>query len=1019
MLLAGVPLLRGSDVEANKRAEAIFETTGVPGGLVVHLGFKDGRVTAALRQNESCVVHGLGTDKEAVQRARDYLQSLGLYGPVTVEFWKSPRLPHADNVVNLLVAESGDLVATSEIMRVLVPQGVAYVRKDDAWIRLTKPPLTGVDEWTHYLHDASGNPVAHDAVVGPPGHLQWSAAPRHSRSHEFTPSISTVVSTGGRIFYIVDEGPTSTLWAPSTWKLVARDAYNGLRLWERPIGKWYSHLSGWTQGPRQLQRKLVAVGDRVYTTLGYHAPLVALDAANGETVRVYSETDGAEEILWQNGILLLVVREVTDLRREAYRQWETLAGQAESPLHLRDTRLPLVNAFRRIENQAPISLVALDATSGEVLWKKDPDQAASLRSFSLRACGDRVYCEMHGRLHCMELATGKARWSTEADRLRAVSDDAVVCVSKKSITLRSPEDGRLVWSRPLSLDNVRDVLLAGGALWLGGGRPYDTGNKRHTGSSWGPYFAVGRDLQTGEIIREITADNPGHHHRCYESKATDRYILGGRRGTEFLDLESGDYLWHSWARGTCRYGVMPCNGLLYVPPHACGCYITAKLMGFNALAPARSAAGETPAVVPEGRLEKGPAFGMISHDAAAAVDDWPTYRGDAERSSLATCQVPVDLRTKWNRELGAGTTPPTIAGGKLYVARPDVHQLLALDSTDGTEAWSFTTGGRIDSPPTIHAGRALFGCRDGYVYSLRAVDGALDWRFHAAHQPRRVVIYDQLESASPVHGSVLLDHGTLTFTAGRSSFLDGGLGLYRMNPETGQMLSKTVIYSPDPETGRQPQQYGPNGMPGARSDILVADDDYLYLRDLTFSKLGQEVTDRKPHLFTLTDFLDDSGAHRSYWIFGTKSSLSTGCSGRDRKLLYGRLLAFNDKSVLGYGRAAVHWSSEFEDGEYRLFARHRDADKPHWSRSVPVHIRTIVLSGDIVFAAGAGPAPGQAPAKQEVSREPLLMAFSAADGSELARYPMPAAPVFNGMAAAGGELLLTLENGQVLCMTAK
>ena len=48
---------------------------------------------------------------------------------------------------------------------------------------------------------------------------------------------------------------------------------------------------------------------------------------------------------------------------------------------------------------------------------------------------------------------------------------------------------------------------------------------------------------------------------------------------------------------------------------------------------------------------------------------------------------------------------------------------------------------------------------------------------------------------------------------------------------------------------------------------------------------------------------------------------------------------------------------------------------------------------------------------------PMLLAISASDGSELARYPIAAAPVFNGMAAAGGELLIALENGQMLCMT--
>jgi len=305
------------------------------------------------------------------------------------------------------------------------------------------------------------------------------------------------------------------------------------------------------------------------------------------------------------------------------------------------------------------------------------------------------------------------------------------------------------------------------------------------------------------------------------------------------------------------------------------------------------------------------------------------------------------------------------------------------------------------------------------VYSLRVSDGALAWRFRGARDPRRIAARGQIESASPIHGSVLVQDGTLCFTAGRSSYLDGGIDLYRLNPATGEMLSRTENYSPDPKTGQQPKQYGPNAMPGARSDILAADGKYLYLRDLTFTKEGAEVKGRKPHLFTLTDFLDDTWTHRSYWIFGTKSSISTGCSGRHRKLLYGRLLAFDDTTVYGYGRERVHWSSEFEDGGYRVFARKRDADKPVWSKRVPVHVRAMVLAGDIIFAAGEGPAPGKAPEKQGVSPTPLLLALSASDGAELARCPLDAPPVFNGMAAAGGQLFLVLENGGLVCMTGR
>ena len=1014
---------QGSDAAAQNQSPSIFSAVGVEGGLVVHLDCGDGRLTAAFRQDESYVVHGLDTDPACVDEARKHIRSLGLYGPVSVETFDGKDLPYTDNLVNVVVRDTGCEIRDEEIMRVLSPGGVLLTldSRHSTLSSIRKPPRKGVDEWTHFLHDASGNPVAHDTVVGPPCHLQWHAEPRHGRSHEYTPSTGAVVSTAGRIFYIADQGPITTLREPAEWKLLARDAYNGLPLWERPIGKWFSHLCGWTQGPRQLQRKLVAVGDRVYVTLGFHAPLSALDATTGQTIKVYPDTEGAEEVLCHDGVLLLALREVTDARLAEYKKWEELTAHTESPLHLRDPRTPLVSAFRKVEGQAPLTVLAIEAATGQVLWEKTGEDAAGLRPLSLRACGDRVYCMKRGGLHCFDLKTGNTVWAKQSDPLRAVSEDAVVCVSKQKIALLSPEDGRPRWSQPVALATIRDVFFACGSLWTGGGKPYDSGHKKYTGPAWGAYFAVERDLATGNVVKEITAENPKHHHRCYDNKATDRYILGGRRGTEFLDLESGDYLWNSWARGTCRYGVMPSNGMLYVPPHACGCYITVKLMGFNALAPAREQRAESQERRAEERLERGPAYGQIENRQSQIANPhaWPTYRGDPQRSGRASCAVPTALTAKWQTEINAPLTAPTVAAGKVFVACPDQHELLAIDSSSGKTAWTFTAGGRIDSPPTIHKGQVIFGCCDGYVYSLRAADGALAWRFRGARDSRRIVANGQIESASPIHGSVLVQDGTLSFTAGRSSYLDGGLDLYRLNPATGETLSKTEIYSPDPETGRQPAQYGPNTMPGARAEILAADDQYLYLRDLTFTKEGTEVSDRKPHLFTMTDFLDDTWTHRSYWIFGTKSSISTGCSGRDRKLLYGRILVHDNTTVYGYGRKVVHWSSEFEDGPYCIFARQRDADKPHWSVAVPVHVRAMVLAGDIIFAAGAGPAPGEAPEKQNVSPTPLLLAISASDGSELGRHPIPAAPVFNGMAAAGGELFLTLENGQLLCIVGK
>ena len=91
---------------ANGEAQAagkILEASGVRGGLIVHLGCGDGKLTAALRAGDSYLVHGLDCQAAQVDSAREYLTSQGLYGPVSVDRWNGSRLPYIDNAVNLLV----------------------------------------------------------------------------------------------------------------------------------------------------------------------------------------------------------------------------------------------------------------------------------------------------------------------------------------------------------------------------------------------------------------------------------------------------------------------------------------------------------------------------------------------------------------------------------------------------------------------------------------------------------------------------------------------------------------------------------------------------------------------------------------------------------------------------------------------------------------------------------------------------------------------------------------------------
>jgi len=1011
--LAGLPAIGAVSVQ--EQARQILKAAGVGGGLVVHLECGDGKLLGALHACGGYLIHGLDVDAEDVASARQHIQSLGVYGPVAVDRLCGNALPYTDNLVNLVVAEELGAVSIDEVMRVLAPEGVAYVKQDGRWAKTEKPRPKDTDEWTHFLHDASGNAVSHDRIVGPPRHARWIAEPRHTRSHEHIPSINALVSSRGRIFYVADQGSIASLRKPARWTLVARDAYNGILLWQRSIDLWFPHIVNWGQTPPHLQRRLVAVGDRVYVTLGLHAPLSALDAATGDPIQLYDETRGAEEVLCHEGILLVFVRSVTDERIAERERMAQLTKQSKSPLYDRDSALPVLRRFRATEARAKKAILALDAKTGCRLWRRTGAAIANLRPLSLCARGDRVFYQNGKDVTCVDLKTGQERWIVSSAPMRVVGKGCVVCADGKTVTALSVETGEVLWAQEPLLCSIRDAFVIDGSLWLGGFKPWQGRRKGKRGPAWGPYFATQRDLTTGKVVKHVEPESPGHHHRCWQNKATDRYIIAGRRGAEFIDLESGEVLWHSWVRGVCRYGVMPCNGLLYAPPHACGCYISAKLEGFHALAPALRGKARTNAA---DSLEKGPAYGQTGARSSAAdhPDDWTTYRHDAQRSGATRASVPVALRPKWMADVGGKLSSLTASGGKVFVASVDAHRVCAMNADSGDSVWQFTAGGRVDTPPTISDGHAVFGSRDGCVYSLRVSDGALAWRLRAALDDRRITACGQLESVSPIHGSVLVQDGMAYFTAGRSSYLDGGIGLYRVEPGTGKVLSRTPIYSPDPQTGRQPEQYGPAYMPGALADILTSDDSYVYLRDAVFDPRGRTQPKGNPHLFTLTGFLDDSWPHRSYWAFGTRCSIRIGCSGRDKHLVSGRLLVFDGSMIYGYGRRNVHWSNQLQDGPYRMFAVKRGETKPRWEKSVPLRVRAMVLAGKALFLAGPLADIGNRPAGDEEGTGALLMALSVSDGKELGRCRLDHSPVFDGMIAVAGRLYLALKDGSLMCL---
>jgi len=182
--IAGLSFFRAA--VGDDRAAEILDATGVKGGLVVHVGCGDGKLTAALRANDSYLVHGLDADAENVDAAREHIRSLGLYGNVSVDRLRGSRLPYDDNLVNLVVIrDAGSGIRDEEILRVLAPGGVCFFLNRQSGIgnrKLVKPWPAGLDQWTHWDHGPDRNPVSEDVFVGPPRRMQWMDGPAWAKS---------------------------------------------------------------------------------------------------------------------------------------------------------------------------------------------------------------------------------------------------------------------------------------------------------------------------------------------------------------------------------------------------------------------------------------------------------------------------------------------------------------------------------------------------------------------------------------------------------------------------------------------------------------------------------------------------------------------------------------------------------------------------------------------------------------------------------------------------------------------
>ena len=982
---AGLVAARAGEPPAASQAKEILALAGWHAGLCIHLGC--GREGSAALAAElaagGMLVHGLATDHDSLQRARQGIVERGLLGQASVEKLPLAPLPYLRDLANLVVIEdfqdlAGRGLTWREVDRIVAPGGIICLKKDGRWTATLKTRPKEMDDWTHPEHGADGNRVSADRLIELPLGLRWQDGVPLNASIYAT-SRGWVVA-GSRCFILGPTVPDNI--APAGFLphkrqeyLVARDAFNGLPLWQ---------VDCETQNTLRMVTSynfapLATDGRRVYVYKKDR--LAALEAESGRVALQYPVRFPVERLLLAQGVLVAA-------------EWPDKEEAKESGHHL-------FYAVHWVVKGDSGAVEAFDARDGRRLWSLPwPAQemlAADGAVFLLLASGNPPARQ---EILAIDLRTGRQRWRIGPGQLAADPAMHLGCagggvlvvahVKTKIITIHSAADGRQLWEiNPDPAPSPNGQLwapLVDGLLWRGG-RKYDplTGEVK------------------GRVPPRIEAEP------CSPPVIVGHYVCFPRFGA-FWDMavpgnDANLYRYREWhgMRGACLVGATPANGMFYAGQNHCTC-MPGQVPGFVAYGPCGAVpqAADFQQVRP---VEKGPAFAAVDPPPPAA-DDWPMYRHDPERSGATRLTLPPldvlwrnevaapaqgPLAAAWRARLTSWLTAPVVAEGRVFVAAVDLGQVVALDAAKGTPLWKTAVGARVDSPPAIHRGLCIFGAHDGWVYVLRARDGALAWRARIAPWERRMVAFGQVESVWPAIGAVLARDGVVYASAGRTSESDGGVALCALEAATGKQLWATAI-----GTGTQ-----------ALNDVLTAADRKLVWHHVQIDcRTGQlEGAGKRGKGGGL------EGLHDGTWTrLGKRRS-----GNRTFGQASGEMFAWNDATLFGY-ECLVNWNAKnrwcFAMPRSKALGPQSLGPQDYtWRLIMPdgCQVEAMALSGNGLLLAGRRCEP------KSGRTSGFLWVVAGEDGSKRVEYPLDSPPAYDGLAIAGGRAYLTLENGNLMC----
>ena len=1026
-------------------AGRIIQDAGCKKGLCLVLGGRNSSLAMEILRQSEFKVQVVESDAREVEDAREAIAAKGLYGGRLFVIQAAlSRLPYPDNFVNLIVVNEGKLdgLSAKEVKRVLRPESVAWIRRGplgkafgaDKEVELRKKQAAflakklrpaGMEDWSHRMHDASGNPVSEDRFAGPPFRTQWIAGPVTNMSGHYG---GNSVSADGRLFYFdFNKSIRNKAGDISQQVIYARDAFNGLLLWKRltPVPK------------RASPNELVAVGDLLFN-IGTGKGCQVIDAQTGTTRKTLLPDVAWKRIVrYRNLLYGIAGGSLCAFDVESGRKvwsYESKGGFGKyGSICAGDGRLFVMDGG--------IGIVGLDAKTGKVLWEStDKDSRGTLTSFVYHA----------GRLFFV-------------NRYNMKFSNAI-----------SADDGSLLWKIQRPFSGRGGFLLADDFI-LGSFSP-----------RFGGYAGlILHDQATGGIRRKISG--LGGAGRCTMMTGLRDWVFASG-GIHAFSLKTKETYKYNALRSGCRQGFVHANGLTYGFPNDCFCGHSIKGITSMAHAGGwrPGGPGEPPEKRfvrgPAYGTGPGPQSRALRPDA-----DWPSFKHDIRNSGTTPGPVPVpEGQSLWESDTDGIPTPP-VAGGGLVLVGTSTHRVRCFDAPTGRLRWTHAVGGAVRFSPALYQDLVLFGSDDGRVTCLKARSGRLVWRLQAAPEERWITYYDELVSTWMISAGVLVDKDVAYFCAGRAAW--DGVYLYAVEPRSGKIiwrngslgLLRRETKAKDPNSpeavarwsegrrkkfekwkGKGEKMHIPSGvqMPGVSPyGAMVATETHLVVpmgygrpfcvsRDkgelnmafggsheggnrLTLGEGSWYFAGSEPATGRIRDKWSRSGGYNIYGVAsGTtgfrrsgkpaRYSVKTGFKLQEpTPAPVGHAMHFFPLAFCGplaYAKKELYSSvwrdngSDLTGASLESTGREGWVFNHHWLTRVPIIARTVVVTKDAIFYAGE-----KCDEKGDLLGKGALYAFGRTGGKKLGEWALPGSPVTDGMAAAGGRIFISTRDGKLLC----